>query len=153
MKLATLCYIQHNDKTLLLHRVKKENDVHEGLWIGLGGKLEEHESPEECVIREVYEESGLSINSPVLRGVMTFPKFKDNEDWYVFLYTCSDFKGEIIESNEGNLKWVENCKLLDMPTWEGDKIFLTWLLENRPLFSAKFTYENKILQSHQVNFY
>ncbi|MCT4595194.1 MAG: 8-oxo-dGTP diphosphatase [Anaeromicrobium sp.] len=153
MKLATLCYIQGDNKTLLLHRIKKKNDVHKGLWIGLGGKLEDGESPEDCVKREVKEESGLIIKKPKLRGIMTFPKFKDNEDWHVFLYTANEFYGEIIESDEGVLKWVENNKVLDMPTWEGDLIFLKWLLEDRGMFSAKFIYENKKLMAHEVTFH
>lgn len=153
MKLGTLCYIENDDKILLLHRTKKENDVHEGKWIGVGGKLEEEESPEECIIREVKEETGLNIKNPKLRGVMTFPKFKDNEDWYCFLYTATEFTGELIECNEGELKWIEKSKVLDMPTWEGDLIFLKWLLEDRSMFSAKFVYENGKLKDYGVVFY
>lgn len=153
MKLGTLCYIENDDKILLLHRIKKENDVHEGKWIGVGGKLEEEESPEECIIREVKEETGLDIKNPKLRGVMTFPKFKDNEDWYCFLYTATEFTGELIECNEGELKWIEKSKVLDMPTWEGDLIFLKWLLEDRSMFSAKFVYENGKLKDYDVVFY
>jgi 8-oxo-dGTP diphosphatase len=153
MKLGTLCYIQKDNKTLLLHRIKKENDIHEGKWVGLGGKFEQGETPEECVIREIKEESGLTIKNPKLRGIMTFPLFKDNEDWYVFIYTANEFEGDLIESNEGVLKWVDNSKVLDMPTWEGDIIFLKWLLEDRKFFSAKFNYEDGRLINHDVIFY
>lgn len=153
MKLGTLCYIEKDNKILLLHRMKKENDIHEGKWIGVGGKVEQGETPEECVIREVKEETGLTIKKPVLRGVMTFPKFKDDEDWYVFLFTTDECEGELIECKEGNLKWIENSKVLDMPTWEGDKIFVKWILENRNFFSAKFIYEKGELINHDVVFY
>ncbi|MCY6371722.1 8-oxo-dGTP diphosphatase [Clostridium ganghwense] len=153
MKLGTLCYIEKDNKILLLHRVKKENDIHEGKWIGVGGKVEQGETPEECVIREVKEETGLTIEKPALRGVMTFPKFKDDEDWYVFLFTADECEGELIECNEGNLKWVEKSKVLDMPTWEGDKIFIKWILENRNFFSAKFIYEKGELVDYDAVFH
>jgi 8-oxo-dGTP diphosphatase len=153
VKIGTLCYIEKDNKILLLHRTKKEDDIHEGKWIGVGGKIEQGETPEECIIREVKEETGLIIKSPNLNGVMTFPKFKDNEDWYVFLFTANDFEGELIECNEGDLKWVEKSKVLDMPTWEGDLIFLSWLLEKRNFFSAKFLYEDGKLLEHEVVFY
>ncbi|AWZ48523.1 DNA mismatch repair protein MutT [Clostridiaceae bacterium 14S0207] len=153
MKLGTLCYIEKDNKILLLHRIKKEHDVHEGKWIGVGGKIEQGESPEECIIREVKEETGLIIKAPFLRGVMTFPKFKDNEDWYVFLYTADNFTGDLIDCTEGILKWVDKEKVLEMPTWEGDLIFLKWILEKRNFFSAKFVYENRKLVDHIENFY
>lgn len=153
MKLGTLCYIEKDNKILLLHRIKKEHDVHEGKWIGVGGKIEQGESPEECIIREVKEETGLIIKAPFLRGVMTFPKFKDNEDWYVFLYTADNFTGDLIDCTEGILKWVDKEKVLEMPTWEGDLIFLKWILEKRNFFSAKFVYENGKLVDHIENFY
>ena len=153
VKIGTLCYIEKDNKILLLHRTKKEDDIHEGKWIGVGGKIEEGETPEECIIREVKEETGLIIKSPTLNGVMTFPKFKDNEDWYVFLFTANSFEGELIECNEGDLKWVEKSKVLDMPTWEGDLMFLSWLLEKRNFFSAKFLYEDGKLLEHEVVFY
>lgn len=153
LKLGTLCYIEKDNKILLLHRIKKEHDVHEGKWIGVGGKIEQGESPEECIIREVKEETGLIIKAPFLRGVMTFPKFKDNEDWYVFLYTADNFTGNLIDCTEGILKWVDKEKVLEMPTWEGDLIFLKWILEKRNFFSAKFVYENGKLVDHIENFY
>ena len=98
----------------MLHRIKKENDIHQDKWNGLGGKLIAGESPEECVKREVLEESGLNIENPKLHGVITFPKFDGIDDWIVFVYTSSDFYGTLIDSNEGYLEWVDNDKLFDL---------------------------------------
>jgi 8-oxo-dGTP diphosphatase len=152
MKLTTLCYLRRGGKTLMLHRVKKKNDVHEGKWNGLGGKMEPGETPEECDIREVREESGLVLRNPALRGVLTFPGFADEEDWYVFLFTGTDFEGELIESPEGHLQWVPNEEVPSLPLWEGDKIFLPWL-EQPKFFSGKFVYKKGVLESHGVVFY
>ncbi|MFT5387814.1 MAG: 8-oxo-dGTP diphosphatase [Candidatus Omnitrophota bacterium] len=152
MLASTLCYLKKDGKTLMLHRIKRDKDVHEGKWNGLGGKFEEGESPEECVIREVREESGLDIVAPRLRGVMTFPKFKDDEDWVVFLFTSDDFSGDMIECDEGELHWVEDKEVYNLKLWEGDKYFLKWLEEGR-FFSAKFCYVNKDLIKHDVVFY
>jgi len=152
MIIATLCYINDGKKTLMLHRIKKANDIHKGKWNGLGGKLEQGESPEECVIREVNEESGLIITNPKLRGIITFPKFDSVNDWLVFIYTVKKFKGNIKESKEGVLNWVKNKNLMDLNLWEGDKIFLKWLNKDK-FFSAKFIYENKRLLDYKVVFY
>ncbi len=154
MKLATLCYVIDNEKkqTLMLHRVKKENDMHKGKWNGLGGKLEKGETPEECVIREVKEESGLIIKKPRMHGFITFPLFDGTNDWYVFLFTASNYSGKLIDSREGNLQWVPNKKVSTLDLWEGDKIFLKWLYEEK-FFSAKFVYKDGKLISHSVNFY
>ncbi len=154
MKLATLCYIRDksSERTLMLYRNKKENDMHEGKWNGLGGKLDEGESPEECVIREVYEEAGLTISEPKLKGVITFPAFDGFDDWYVFLFTAENFSGELIDSNEGELAWIENGKLYDLNLWDGDKIFMGWL-DSEKFFSAKFIYANGKLAEHHVIFY
>ena len=152
MKLTTLCYLRRGGKTLMLHRVKKKNDVHEGKWNGLGGKMEPGETPEECIIREVREESGLVLRNPSLRGILTFPGFADEEDWYVFLFTGTDFEGELIESPEGHLQWVPNEEVPSLPLWEGDKIFLPWL-EQPKFFSGKFVYKKGVLESHGVVFY
>jgi len=154
MKLATLCYIQNDlNQTLMMHRIKKENDMHEGKWNGLGGKFEQGESPEDCIIREVLEESGFTIQNPHLRGFLTFPDFDGKDDWYVFLFTADQFSGEMIQSNEGNLEWIDNDKLLELPLWEGDKHFLSWIAQNKSFFSAKFNYVSKELDSHSVIFY
>ena len=150
--LSTLCYIKNAGKTLMLHRNKKDKDIHKGKWNGLGGKFMSGETPEECVIREVREESGLEIVKPVLRGVMTFPRFKDEEDWYVFLFTSCQFSGDLIESDEGALAWIEDAKILDLNLWEGDKYFLKGL-EQEKFFTAKFIYENKELKNYEVIFY
>jgi len=152
MKLATLCYLRKNNQTLMLHRIKKENDMHEGKWNGLGGKLEPGESPEECAIREIKEESGLDVVNPELKGVLTFPKFSKGEDWYVFLFVFTEFSGQLINSDEGHLEWIDNKNLLDLPLWEGDKIFLKWLNEEI-FFSAKFVYRDEKLIEHSVVFY
>src|SRR5512147_1781315 len=117
MLLATLCYLHRDNHTLMLHRVKKENDIHAGQWNGLGGKFEPGETPEECVIREVREESGLLIRNPKLVGLLMFPNFKD-EDWYVFVFTVTAFEGELIDSNEGHLKWIPDAEVESLPLWE-----------------------------------
>lgn len=154
MKLATLCYVKdrNTNKILMLHRIKKENDMHEGKWNGLGGKLEMGESPEECVIREINEEAGLFIVNPKLKGIITFPAFDKIEDWYVFIYTVEEFSGELIDSPEGKLEWIDEDKVSELNLWDGDKIFLQWLKENR-FFSAKFVYSEGKLENYQVVFY
>ncbi|MBV7332694.1 8-oxo-dGTP diphosphatase [Chloroflexi bacterium TSY] len=152
MKLATLCYIQHNNKTLMLHRIKKENDMHEGKWNGLGGKLEAGETPEECAIREIQEESGLTISNPLVRGFLTFPAFDGLDDWYVFVITASEFTGQLIDSTEGELAWIDDDKLLDLNLWPGDRIFIPWLKQDR-FFSGKFVYREGQLIDHQVVFH
>jgi len=154
MKLATLCYIKNRKKTstLMVHRVKKDNDMHEGKWNGLGGKFEDGESPEECVVREVKEESGLDIINPKLKGFITFPAFDGFDDWYVFIFVATQFSGELIDSPEGNLKWIPDKELFNLPLWEGDKIFMNWL-NIKKFFSAKFYYNNGSYLSHTVDFY
>lgn len=152
MKLATLCYVRAEGKTLMLLRNKKENDIHEGKWNGLGGKMNAGETPEECVTREVFEESGLDIREPRLRGIITFPAFDGEDDWYVFLFTAGKFEGELIDSPEGELAWIDNDKLEDLNLWEGDKVFLQWLDDER-VFSAKFVYDNYQFKGYEVTFY
>lgn len=152
MKLATLCYVRKGGKTLMLHRVKKVDDVHEGKWNGLGGKLEPGESPEECVIREVREEAGLKIQAPLLKGVLTFPDFAKGEDWYVFVFTASKFSGRLIDSAEGNLAWIADRDLLKLNLWGGDKVFLP-LLRRRGHFSGKFHYRGGRLKKYSVETY
>ena len=152
MKISTLCYIKKNNQTLMLHRIKKKNDIHKNKWNGLGGKLIEGESPEECVKREVLEESGLIIESPKLHGIITFPKFDELDDWIVFVYTAKNFEGNLIECNEGKLNWVSDDQLLSLNLWEGDKIFIPWLSQEK-FFSAKFIYKKKKLADYSVIFY
>lgn len=151
MILATLCYIKHNGCTLMLHRIKKPNDIHEGKWNGLGGKFEAGETPEQCVRREVQEEAGLLIHTPRLHGLLMFPNFKGN-DWYVFVFTATEFSGELVESAEGNLEWIPDETLTSLNLWESDHIFLPWL-ESGEFFSAKFEYEGDAMQRYEVTFH
>jgi 8-oxo-dGTP diphosphatase len=149
--LATLCYLRQDGRTLMIHRVKRADDIHAGKWNGLGGKFEPGESPEECVIREVREESGLEIQAPRLRGLLMFPGFK-GDHWYVFVFTAEQFSGEMRENEEGYLDWIPDADLLSLPLWPSDPIFLPWLHEDR-FFSAKFTYEGDDLKGYEVAFY
>ncbi|MEJ2710761.1 MAG: 8-oxo-dGTP diphosphatase [Anaerolineales bacterium] len=152
MKLATLCYLRKNGQTLMLHRIKKENDMHAGKWNGLGGKLEPGETPEECAIREIQEESGLRAGNLTMKGLLTFPAFAAEEDWYTFVFLVEAFEGELINSAEGELRWIDNNKLLDLELWEGDRIFLDWL-ERPEFFSGKFVYEQGRFVDYEVVFY
>jgi len=136
----------------MLHRNKVPGDVHEGMWNGLGGRFEKGETPEECVLREVEEESGLILQDPRLRGVMTFPDFAHGQDEMVFLFTAGEFEGVMHGCDEGELVWVEDAKLFDLDLWPGDRIFMKWLDEPR-FFSARFTYRGKELLEHSVRFY
>jgi 8-oxo-dGTP diphosphatase len=152
MKMATLCYLKRGGKTLMVHRIKKAGDMHLGKWNGLGGKLEPGETPEDCARREIQEESGLTVSNPVLKGLLTFPAFANDEDWYAFVFVVREFEGELIDSPEGVLRWVEDGKLFNLNLWEGDKIFLPWL--DRPgFFSGKFVYKDGKLIDHQAVFY
>jgi 8-oxo-dGTP diphosphatase len=146
--LATLCYVKRDGYTLMVYRNKKVNDIHAGKWNGLGGKFEPGETPEECVMREVLEESGLSIQDPKLCGLLMFPKFKGN-DWYVFVFTVNKFTGELIDSPEGKLEWIPDEKMLDLNLWESDHIFMPWI-ENGDFFSAKFDYEGDKMMGYEV---
>ena len=152
MKLATLCYLRRNGKTLMVHRIKKKNDMHAGKWNGLGGKLEPGETPEECAVREIMEESGLRVFNPVLKGVLTFPAFSNDEDWYAFVFLAYEFEGELIDSPEGDLKWIDSSELLNLNLWDGDRIFLPWL-DRQGFFSGKFIYKDGRFIEHQVVFY
>lgn len=145
---TTLCYIENDGKYLMLYRNKKHNDINKGKYIGVGGKFEAGESPEECLIREVMEETGLELLSHKFRGIVTFcSPLSDTE--YMFLYTSDSFKGTLKECNEGNLEWVQKENLLSLSLWEGDKIFLEELLKNSPFFSLKLVYDkdDKLIDS------
>jgi len=152
MKLATLCYLRQNGKTLMVHRIKKPDDIHQGKWNGLGGKFEPGETPEECARREILEESGLRVKKLVLKGLLTFPLFARDEDWYAFVFVATDFEGSLIDSPEGVLQWIDDSKLLDLNLWVGDRIFLPWL-ERPGFFSGKFFYEDGALVDHSAVFY
>jgi len=147
---STLCYIERGDAWLLLHRVKKKNDLNQDKWIGLGGKFEENESPEECVLREVKEESGLTLTSYRYRGVVTFVSDKA-EGEYMHLFTADGFVGEAGECDEGVLEWIKKSDFAALPQWEGDKIFLRLLEENAPFFSLKLVYAGDRLTAAVLN--
>ena len=154
MKLATLCYVinKTNNSVLMIYRNKKENDYHQGKWNGLGGKFELGESPEECAKREIKEESGLAVKTVSMKGFITFPLFDGREDWYVFLFTADEFVGELIDSPEGKLEWISKEKLTEIKLWDGDKIFIPWLFEDK-FFSAKFNYKDGEFVDYEVQFY
>ena len=142
--LTTLCYIERYGKYLMLHRVKKQKDVNKDKWIGIGGHFEEGESPEECLLREAKEETGLLLTSFSFRGIVTFIA----EGWpveYMCLYTADDFQGTLGECEEGTLEWVEKEQVMSLNLWEGDKIFLRLLMENSPFFSLKLRYQGEQL--------
>ncbi|MFC5630554.1 MULTISPECIES: NUDIX hydrolase [Streptococcus] len=154
MKLATICYIDNGRELLLLHRNKKPNDVHLGKWISVGGKLEKGESPEECAVREVFEETGLKVDDMELCGIITFPEFTPGHDWYTYVFKVTQFSGELLEDcPEGTLEWVPYDQVLSKPTWEGDYEMFKWILEDVPFFSAKMTYESGNLAEKKVIFY
>ena len=144
MKLTTLCYIEKNDSYLMLHRIKKENDENHDKWIGVGGKFEAGESPEDCLLREVKEETGLILKSYQLRGIVTFV----SDEWgteYMHLFTSDDYEGETHTCDEGELVWVPKNKIEELKLWEGDKVFLRLLDESREFFSLKLRYEGENL--------
>ena len=143
---CTLCYIE-NDKNeyLMLHRVKKKNDINQDKWIGVGGKFEAGESPDECLLREVREETGLTLTDYRFRGIVTFAS-NEYETEYMHLFTATGYTGKLKECDEGNLEWVSKSKVQSLPIWEGDKLFFR-LIEDRnsPFFSLKLSYEGEKL--------
>ena len=141
---TTLCYIEKNNSYLMLHRIKKKNDINHDKWIGIGGKFEEHESPEDCVLREVYEETGLTLSSWRYCGIITFI-CDDHETEFMHLYISDSFSGELQECDEGVLQWIPIDKIYDLPIWAGDKIFLKLMQQKRDFFSLKVTYKGDIL--------
>ena len=151
MRNTTLCYLERGRDYLLLHRVKKENDENHDKWIGVGGKLEEGESPEDCLLREVREETGLTLTSWRYRGIVTFV----SDEWgteYMHLFTADAWEGQIRQDcDEGVLEWIHREKLLSLPIWEGDKIFLRLLDQDAPFFSLKLRYEGARLAEAVLN--
>ena len=145
MLLTTLCYLEQDDKYLMLHRISKKNDVNKDKWIGIGGKFEFGESPEDCLLREAKEETGYTLTSYRLRGIVTF-LFNNEEAEYMFLYTADGFEGEPIPCNEGTLEWVPKSEIDSLNLWEGDKIFFRLLEENAPFFSLKLKYHDNDLE-------
>lgn len=138
--LSTLCYIKQNDSYLMLHRTVKKNDVNKDKWIGVGGHFEEGESPEECLLREVREETGYTLTSYQYRGIVTFISGTGVTE-YMSLFTADGFEGEQIECDEGTLEWVRVEDIFQLNIWEGDKIFFRLLEEERPFFSLKLVYD------------
>lgn len=149
---TTLCYIEKDGKYLMLHRVKKKNDMNHDKWIGIGGKLEEEESPFDCARREILEETGLNVKDLKYRGIVTFVSNEFGTE-YMHLFHTEKFDGKIkADCNEGNLEWIKKDDLLSLPIWEGDKIFLSLLDQNVPFFSLKLCYHGDTLISHTLEF-
>jgi 8-oxo-dGTP diphosphatase len=150
MKLTTLCYIENSQgEYLMLHRTKKKNDFNHGKWIGVGGKFEQDETPEECLLREVYEETGLTLKRYQFRGIVTFL----SDEWegeYMHLFTADRYEGTIHECNEGDLAWIPKSQVPDLRLWEGDRIFLKELLHSDRFFSLKLTYEGDTLTDSSI---
>lgn len=153
MKMTTLCYIEQAGKYLMLHRVKKHHDINAGKWIGVGGHVENSETPEECLLREVKEETGLVLTAYRLRGLVTF--LSDAcEPELMCVFTADAFDGEMIECDEGELAWVEKSEVLALPTWEGDRVFLERLLSgDERFFSIKLRYEGDKLVEKKITDY
>ena len=141
MKNTTLCYIRNDrGQTLLLHRVKKENDLNHDKWIGVGGKFEEKESPEDCLLREVKEETGLTLTAYRYRGIVTFVSAVWETE-LMHLFTADGFEGTLCHCDEGTLEWVDDAVVPTLPTWEGDRLFLDLIAQDVPFFSLKLEYD------------
>ena len=148
---STLCYLERGDQYLMLHRVKKKNDLNHDKWIGVGGKCEEGESPEDCLLRETREETGLTLTDYRYRGIVTFDWAGAEETQYMHLFTASAWTGTPHPCDEGELAWIKKEDLLSLPLWEGDKIFLSLLEEDAPFFSLKLRYEGDKLAGAALN--
>ena len=148
---STLCYITRGDEVLMLHRVKKKNDVNQDKWIGIGGKFENDETPDECLLREAKEETGLTLTNWKCRGVVTFLTNGPWEGEYMYLFTADGFEGELKVCDEGDLQWVSREFIGNLPQWEGDKIFLDLLQTAEPFFSLKLVYEGETLREAWLN--
>ncbi len=147
MQNTTLCYIEKDGAYLMLHRVKKVNDVNKDKWIGVGGHMRENESPDECVARETLEETGLRLTAYRLRGIITFIS-NEYEGEYMYLYTADGFTGTLGECDEGTLEWVPKDRVTELPIWEGDKLFLEELTRDRGFFTMKLVYSGEKLSAH-----
>ena len=148
---TTLCYIEQNGKYLLLHRIKKKNDINKDKWIGIGGKFEEKESPEDCIRREVLEETGLTLTRLEYRGIVTFISDGMSETEFMHLFTATGFEGSLKECDEGTLEWVPKQEVAKLPHWDGDLIFLDLLERRAPFFSLKLTYRGSTLTEALLN--
>ena len=133
MTITTLCYIENNEQYLMLHRTKKQNDINQGKWIGVGGHVENEESPEECLVREVKEETGLTLTSYRLRGLVSFIN-SECESELMCVFTADEYTGNLITCEEGDLQWIAKTQVPDLPTWEGDRVFLELLLSDEQRF-------------------
>ncbi len=145
-----LCYIEKEGKYLMLHRVKKENDLNHDKWVGIGGKFEKGETPEEACLRESFEETGLTLKNLSYRGLVTFV----SDEWgteYMHLFHSNSFEGNLKECDEGNLEWVKKSDVYNLPLWAGDKIFLKLLEKDIPFFSLKLVYEGEKLIKAVLN--
>ena len=147
---TTLCYITRGDEVLMLHRVKKKNDINKDKWIGIGGKFEGEESPDECLLREVREETGLTLTNWACRGVVTFLSDQAVGE-FMYLFTADSFTGTLKECDEGDLQWVSRAFLDQLPKWEGDQIFLDLLWQDAPFFLLTLRYEGERLQEAILN--
>ena len=144
---TTLCYVTRGDEVLMLHRIKKKNDINQDKWIGIGGKFEGQESPDECLLREAKEETVLTLTSWKCRGVVTFLT-TDGFGEYMYLFTADGFEGDLQECPEGELKWVSREFLDQLPKWEGDQIFLDLLWQDAPFFLLKLCYDgDKLIEA------
>ena len=150
MKMTTLCYPERDGKYLMLHRTKKEQDENRDKWIGVGGKFEAGESPEDCMRREVLEETGLTVTSFRYRGIVTFVSDVYPCE-YMHLFTCTEWIGELLECDEGELAWIDKSELRSLTLWEGDRIFLDLLETDVPFFSLKLTYRGEALIGAELN--
>ena len=137
---STLCYLERGNEYLMLHRVKKKDDMNHDKWIGVGGKFEDKESPEDCILRETYEETGLTLTSWKCRGVITFLTNGPWDGEFMYLFTADGFEGQLKECDEGELQWVSRDFLDQLPKWEGDKIFLELLWKGAPFFLLTLRY-------------
>lgn len=150
MRATTLCYLEKDGQYLMLHRVRKQNDPNHDKWIGVGGGIEENETPDECLLREVQEETGLSLTRFQKRGVIDF--ISDQwEDEVMHLYTADQWTGEMIECSEGVLEWVDKDKVTSLPLWEGDKVFLHLLTQDIPCFHLRLEYRGETLARAILN--
>ena len=150
MKMTTLCYLERDGRYLMLHRTKKVNDENRDKWIGVGGKFEDGESPEDCMRREIFEETGLTVTKFRYRGIVTFV----SDRWeceYMHLFTCTDWTGVQKECDEGELAWIDQRALYDLTLWQGDRIFLELIATDTPFFSLKLTYQGEALVGAELN--